>query len=148
MNRAFTIIELVLVIVIISILAAVAIPKLKATRDDAITASLSTQVKAATKEVISYYTSQGGDVNFSELPDTSQVVLNELIHYGWVKIKDDNTAVVYSDRENKIVCLKYITDGKDIKLEYNNSNKTPLCEDIKRLVKESNYSVSGSKVVF
>ena len=148
MKNAFTMIELIIVIVIIGILAAVAIPKLAATRDDAQTSALATQIKASMKEVISYYTSQGKDINFSELPNSSQVVLNELIHYGWVEIKGDNHAVFYSNRNQHEVCFNYYTDGKNIWLESNTSNNSPLCDDLKRLVKDANYSILNETVKF
>ena len=150
MKEAFSMIELIFVIVILGILAAIAIPKLVATRDDAITASLTTQIKASTKELISYYTSQGREVNFSEIPKnkTSQIVLNELIHKGWVEVKDDHHAVLYSDRENKKVCLNYYTDGKHIEVEGNNSNNSLLCEDIKSIIKDRNFSVVGVVMKF
>jgi hypothetical protein len=118
------------------------------TRDDAQTATLAIQIQAATKEVISYYTSQGGEINFSKLPDSSQIVLNRLIHYGWVKVIDDNHSVVYSDRDNQLVCLNYYTNGKIIKLEQNQSNNTSLCDDLKRVIKDANYSVLNNYVKF
>jgi len=148
MKTAFTMMELIFVIVILGILAAVAIPKLTATRDDARTAALTTQIKAATREVISYYTSKGGEINFSNISNTSQIVLYELIEHGWVDIQDSNTAIVYSDRENKLGCLRYVTNGEVIGVEYNTSNNTTLCNAIKKVVKERNYTVLGSTVNF
>ena len=148
MKKSFTMIELIFVIVILGILAAVAIPKLAATRDDARTASLTTQIKSGTEELLSYYTSEGGEVNFSNLDKTSQVVFNELIKKGWVGVKDDNTAYVYDDKTTKRVCLIYTTNGKEIKIEHNNSNIHTLCNNIKKIVTERNYSVLGSVVNF
>jgi prepilin-type N-terminal cleavage/methylation domain-containing protein len=148
MKKAFTMIELIFVIVMIGILAAIAIPKMMVTRDDAQTAALTSQIRAATKEIISYYTSQGGEINFSELPNSSQVVLNQLIHYGWVKVIDDNHSVVYSDKEKKLICFNYYTDGKIIKLEQNTSNNTPMCNDLKRVIKDANYSILNEHVKF
>jgi prepilin-type N-terminal cleavage/methylation domain-containing protein len=148
MKNSFTMMELIIVIVIIGILAAVAIPKLMVTRDDAQTSSLTIQIKAATDEIMSYYTSQGGEVNFSKLKGSSQVVLNELIHYGWVEIKNDNHAVFYSDRDLKEVCLNYYTDGESIEVEQNTSNNSPLCLDIKRVIKDVNYSIVNEMVKF
>ena len=150
MKSAFTMIELIFVIVILGILAAVAIPKFAATRDDATTAALATQVKEAMEEFIGYYTAQGGEINFSEIPQnkTSQIVFNELINKGWVEVKDDNHSVLYSDKKNKIVCVNYYTDGARIEVETNSSNNSTLCDDIKRFVKDRNYSILKSMVNF
>jgi prepilin-type N-terminal cleavage/methylation domain-containing protein len=55
-KSAFTIIELIFVIVIISILSAVAIPKLAATRDDAIDAVDCKNIAVCVTDMLSEYT--------------------------------------------------------------------------------------------
>ena len=64
-RNAFTMIELIFVIVILGILAAVAIPKLSATRDDAKATNELASVNTVIKNLGSEYTSQGDFVNYT-----------------------------------------------------------------------------------
>ena len=59
MKKGFTMIELLFVIVILGILAAVAIPRLAATRDDAEISKTATNIQTLVSDLGSYYTSQG-----------------------------------------------------------------------------------------
>lgn len=71
MKRAgFTMIELIFVIVILGILAAVAVPKLAATRDDANIAKALTEVSTAITDMGAYYTAQG---NFGTVAQMTNV---------------------------------------------------------------------------
>jgi len=146
MKKSFTMIELIFVIVIIGILAAIAIPKLAATRDDARTAVVTSQLQSGMRELIAYYTSQGGEVNFSKIETSSQIAFNELIKTGWIEVKDDNHSVFYSNKDDKTVCINFKTNGVKIEVDANSSDDDPLCEDVKRIIKDRNYSVLNSVV--
>ncbi|WP_459816759.1 type II secretion system protein [Campylobacter concisus] len=59
MKKAFTMIELILIIVVIGVLAAIAIPRISATRDDAVLVKTMAEIRTAIEEINAYYISQG-----------------------------------------------------------------------------------------
>jgi general secretion pathway protein G len=67
MRQAFTMIELIFVIVIIGILAAVAIPKLSATSDDARHSQLMANARTCVNDLIAGYKGSGNTLNIDSV---------------------------------------------------------------------------------
>jgi general secretion pathway protein G len=78
MKKGFTMIELIFVIVILGILAAVAIPKLAATRDDAKIAKGATELAMVVNDFGSYYTAQGAFGAISDMTNVNEFSTTDL----------------------------------------------------------------------
>jgi prepilin-type N-terminal cleavage/methylation domain-containing protein len=104
MKKAFTLIELIFVIVIIGILTVIAIPKLSATRDDAKTTIELNNIANCIRDIGGSYTS---------------------------KIKEDNNSFACKNIKCVTIALNNINDGNITVTFKNSSNAPKFCEYVK-----------------
>ena len=134
MKKAFTMIELIFVIVIIGILASVAIPRLTSTRDDAKIAKTVSNLKIILYDAFSYYASQGGDIwktskwdNVTDSLDSVQG--NTLVLNSPVKIYGEDNIACFTITPNTDV------NGTVLTVASNNSSDD-ICKKAQILAKK------------
>lgn len=146
-------IELIFVIVILGILAAVAIPKLAATRDDAKVTALAANIATVYSDLGSYYTAQGtwnGETNTSTATATGVDADQFKLMTNVADANASNGVVSFYSGTTK--CFDVTLDRNGTIGSVGNKNTTdPVCSEvlnlsnIKALV-DVNLSVGGKKV--
>ena len=134
MKKGFTMIELIFVIVILGILAAVAIPRLAATRDDAEFSKSATNIQTVVIDLGSYYTSQGNfSTTYSDMSNVANPVKAKsatcfTVKYASNNIDNANGTIEVAKDNTNVLCkqvwempgLKQLSDqiGTSNKLKF------------------------------
>ena len=137
--KGFTMIELIFVIVILGVLAAIAIPKLAATRDDAEVVRAAQNVSTSLTDLMAYYTSQGewdnggiakmtnvvtapvaGDVNKVELTSAGKKCIKVTLN-----VAGNSTIVIENGTDNTAtICTNVLANSAVAKMM--NSSPIPV----------------------
>ena len=132
-------IELIFVIVILGILAAVAIPKLSATRNDAKVSKTAHMIAAAANEIASYAVSKGTIQNDLSLMSNS---VEALANTGQATLQDKEVWFHMGD-ENQ--CLQFVINDGDLdanlSLTLNELSPDTLCNELINMFDKSDYPI-------
>jgi len=151
MKKGFTMIELIFVIVILGILAAVAIPRLAATRDDAEISKAATNVSTLVNEINGYYQAQ------AQLPDAIEKITNIPVDGTGtsvdLKVKNKGCITFAVSNATTATPNKNIAAGDPILTISNvTGNNEVACKGtrdaVKKLMESSPIKLGGSNVKF
>ena len=139
MKKAFTMVELIFVIVIIGILAAVAVPRLAATRDDALIAKNSQYIMGIMTEISSYIIAKGeSKPDLSEmsslietLKSQNKVLINSATQSAKIKIGEDSSCIT--------VDLNSTSTTELLQTIFSNATTDRICHQVQEFIKEKDY---------
>ena len=137
MRHAFTMIELIFVIVILGILAAVMIPKLAATRDDARISVKAQNIMCGATEIASYATAKG--MTEDNLTDMSNGMI-ALLDSGDATFPPKK-AIVKAGGIDDCVILEVLTGVTDdnLTISFGAANGDSLCLVLQSLIDVNKY---------
>ena len=144
MNEAFTMIELIFVIVIIGILAVVSIPKLAATRDDALLSRKVQAIMTSAGEIAAYVVSRGHSED--ELAKMSNTLkLMEKQHEANQTSTSPPTVVFPWKGINECIVMKILNEEggrrKTLVVEANGTVTNEQCDRFRSLIDTERFPI-------
>ncbi|QOP42785.1 prepilin-type N-terminal cleavage/methylation domain-containing protein [Sulfurimonas sediminis] len=139
LHKAFTMIELIFVIVILGILAAVAIPKLAATRGDAQVSKIAMNIMTGASEIASYAMSQ------AKTEDNLSVMSNAVANMeasGEASISTaEKKAVIQVGSVNDCATIQVQTGANDdnLTISFGDPGSDTLCVGLQGAIDASQY---------
>ena len=139
MKKAFTMIELIFVIVLIGILAVIAIPKLSATRDDAKLSQVAKNISTAAQEITAFAISQ--KIVLPVYQNMSNAVAVMISSHDAVQAGD-----LLKIRMNTVADCIYLqvddsTNIKILTLGYGNSGGDMMCKELQKMVDKHKFHI-------
>jgi len=139
MKKAFTMVELIFVIVIIGILIAIALPRLSATRDDALIAKNSEYITGIMTEISTYTTANGESKD--DLSEMSSLLQN-LKSQNRVTLDTSNKSATVKIGED-VACITIDIDSTSttdfLKTIFSSTTTDRVCNQVQKFIKEKDY---------
>ncbi|WP_456380930.1 type II secretion system protein [Hydrogenimonas sp.] len=141
MRKAFTLIELIFVIVILGIVAGVAVTKLSGTRDDATVAHKAQQITSAMYEIAAYAVGQGWiDGNFTKVSN----VIAQMERRGECESHPDDYNVTFRIGKKEACVTLLILNGtneQNLTIVFGQNGDDPVCKGVQDILHEVTYPI-------
>jgi len=148
-KSAFTMIELIFVIVIIGILATVAIPKLMATRDDAKVSTMMMDIGNIINEITTYtYSKANAEKDLSKMSNTiSNMVANNRAD---LNVSDSLATIKMGGVECVKIKIDHNATNDDLNISLVNGVSNALCKYLQKEILSKTYKIKlrGNSIKF